>query len=52
MVSMADEVALVTGGAGGLGSAIARRLAAEGGIVVVADLATWSSALPPTNRNT
>ncbi len=38
MARMADKVALVTGGAGGLGSAIARRLDTDGGIVVVADL--------------
>jgi rhamnulose-1-phosphate aldolase/alcohol dehydrogenase len=35
---LARRVALVTGGAGGLGKAIARRLAAEGAHVVVADL--------------
>ncbi|PWN02936.1 3-oxoacyl-ACP reductase [Nocardioides silvaticus] len=33
-----SKVALVTGGAGGLGSAIARALASEGAAVVVADL--------------
>ncbi|WDZ83570.1 SDR family oxidoreductase [Micromonospora cathayae] len=34
-----DRVALVTGGAGGIGAAVARRLAASGRRVVVADLA-------------
>jgi 3(or 17)beta-hydroxysteroid dehydrogenase len=38
MARVADKVALITGGAGGLGSATARRLAEEGAIVVVADL--------------
>jgi NAD(P)-dependent dehydrogenase (short-subunit alcohol dehydrogenase family) len=33
-----DRVAVVTGAAGGIGKAIAKRLAAEGAIVVVADL--------------
>jgi len=35
---MARRIALVTGGAGGLGKAVARRLAAEGAHVVVTDL--------------
>jgi NAD(P)-dependent dehydrogenase (short-subunit alcohol dehydrogenase family) len=38
MARLADKVVLITGGAGGLGSATGRRLAEEGGIVVVADL--------------
>jgi 3(or 17)beta-hydroxysteroid dehydrogenase len=36
---MADKVVLVTGGAGGLGGATARRMAEEGATVVLADLA-------------
>jgi NAD(P)-dependent dehydrogenase (short-subunit alcohol dehydrogenase family) len=36
---LADKVAIVTGGAGGIGAATARRLAAEGARVVVADIA-------------
>ena len=38
MARVAGKVALVTGGAGGLGGATVRRLAEEGAIVVVADL--------------
>ena len=39
MARMADKVALITGGAGGLGGATARRMAEEGARVVLADLA-------------
>ncbi len=39
MARMADKVALITGGAGGLGGATARRMAEEGATVVIADLA-------------
>ncbi|WP_414686488.1 SDR family NAD(P)-dependent oxidoreductase, partial [Mycobacterium sp.] len=35
---MSGRVALVTGGGGGMGSAIAERLAADGHTVAVADL--------------
>ena len=38
MRRFADQVAIVTGGANGIGAATARRLAAEGAAVVVADL--------------
>ncbi len=37
-MKLKDKVAIVTGGAGGLGKAIARRYAAEGAKVVIADL--------------
>lgn len=33
-----DKVAIVTGGAGGIGAAVAKRLVAEGGSVVIADI--------------
>jgi 3-oxoacyl-[acyl-carrier protein] reductase len=36
---LAGQVALITGGAGGLGSAAARRLAEHGAVAVIADLA-------------
>jgi meso-butanediol dehydrogenase/(S,S)-butanediol dehydrogenase/diacetyl reductase len=38
MRRLEDRVCVVTGGAGGIGAAIAERLASEGGAVVVADL--------------
>jgi sorbitol-6-phosphate 2-dehydrogenase len=38
MRSLADKVAIVTGGAQGLGRAISERLAGEGSIVVIADV--------------
>ncbi|MDQ0691397.1 SDR family NAD(P)-dependent oxidoreductase [Arthrobacter sp. W4I7] len=38
-MNIADKVALVTGGAGGFGEATARRVVADGGRVVIADLA-------------
>ena len=40
MSLLADQVAIVTGGASGLGDVIARRLASEGATVVVADIDT------------
>ncbi|OJY68149.1 MAG: hypothetical protein BGP16_14880 [Sphingobium sp. 66-54] len=39
MTRFEGKIALITGGAGGLGSAIARRLAAEGAHVVITDVA-------------
>jgi FlaA1/EpsC-like NDP-sugar epimerase len=41
---MVGKVALVTGGAGGIGQAIARRVLAEGGCVVLADIDTEALA--------
>jgi len=41
---MVGKVALVTGGAGGIGQAIARRVLAEGGCVVIADIDTEALA--------
>lgn len=38
MASLEGRTALVTGGAGGIGSAVCRRLSADGAFVVVADL--------------
>ena len=38
MTRLVDRVAIVTGGGGGIGAAVARRLVAEGARVVVADL--------------
>ena len=37
MQRFANKIAIVTGGGGGIGSAIAKRLASEGGTVVVTD---------------
>jgi 3-oxoacyl-[acyl-carrier protein] reductase len=48
MSALADQVALVTGGGGGIGSAVARRLATEGARVVItyrSDEAKASAAL-------
>jgi rhamnulose-1-phosphate aldolase/alcohol dehydrogenase len=42
--AMQGRVALVTGGAGGIGSAIARRMLAEGACVVIADIDAASCA--------
>lgn len=41
---MVGKVALVTGGAGGIGQAIARRMLADGGCVVLADIDTEALA--------
>ena len=40
MGRVSDKVAMITGGAGGLGGATARRMAEEGATVVICDLAT------------
>lgn len=42
-ISVQDKVVIVTGGAGEMGSAIARRLASEGAKVVIADIADGSA---------
>jgi len=42
-ISVEDKAVIVTGGAGEMGSAIARRLVAEGAKVVIADIADGSS---------
>lgn len=44
--SLAGKVALVTGGRGGIGSAISARFAEEGASVWAADIAAGSAALP------
>ena len=38
MTRLVDRVGIVTGGGGGIGTAVARRLVAEGARVVIADL--------------
>jgi NAD(P)-dependent dehydrogenase (short-subunit alcohol dehydrogenase family) len=43
-VQVANKVAIVTGGGGGIGGALAQRLAAEGATVLVADLDECSAA--------
>ena len=41
-MSLTDQVALVTGGASGIGAAIVRRLAAEGAHLAIIDVAKVS----------
>jgi len=43
---LANRVAVVTGGCGGIGAAVCRRLASEGAVVFAADLTSGSDALP------
>ena len=45
---LSGRVAVVTGGASGIGLASVRRLASEGARVVVADLNTDAASAPPT----
>ena len=47
---LASRIALVTGAAGGIGKAIAARLAAEGACVVIADLDA-ERLRPPRGRS-
>ncbi len=54
-ISLSNYVAIVTGGAGGIGSAICRRLASEGATLVIVDLAkekaqVLASSLPGENH--
>lgn len=50
-ISIKDKVVIVTGGAGEMGSAIARRLADEGAKVVIADIADGSALAEELSQN-
>ena len=49
-ISVKDKVVIVTGGAGEMGSVIARRLADEGAKVVIADIADGSALAAELNQ--
>ena len=46
-MKLSDAVVLVTGGASGLGAAVVRQVAAEGGRVLIADLDAYQLTLYP-----
>ena len=50
-ISVKDKAVIVTGGAGEMGSSIARRLVDEGAKVVIADVADGSALADELSRN-
>ena len=50
-ISAKDKVVIVTGGAGEMGSSIARRLVDEGAKVVIADIVDGSALADELSRN-